>query len=200
MGKNDGKPRGKMSSYAFFVQTCREEHKKKHPGEQVVFAEFSKKCSEKWKAMSAKEKKRFEEMAEKDKVRFENEMASCQMAKGGRPMKRKRTKDPNAPKRSLSAFFFFCNEERGKVKAQFPSYGVGDIAKELGKRWEVCPNRPKFEQLAAKDKIRYEEEISAYRQGGSKKAKAEAPAAKKAADDDDEDEEEEEEEEDEESD
>jgi len=48
MGKA-GKPRGKMSSYAFFVQTCREEHKKKHPGEQVVFAEFSKKCSEKWK-------------------------------------------------------------------------------------------------------------------------------------------------------
>jgi len=48
MGK-DGKPRGKMSSYAFFVQTCREEHKKKHPGEQVVFAEFSKKCAEKWK-------------------------------------------------------------------------------------------------------------------------------------------------------
>jgi len=53
MGK-DGKPRGKMSSYAFFVQTCREEHKKKHPGEQVVFAEFSKKCSEKWKVFSTK--------------------------------------------------------------------------------------------------------------------------------------------------
>lgn len=48
MGK-DGKPRGKMSSYAFFVQTCREEHRKKHPGEQVVFVEFSKKCAEKWK-------------------------------------------------------------------------------------------------------------------------------------------------------
>jgi hypothetical protein len=32
MGKGDPKkPRGKMSSYAFFVQTCREEHKKKHP-------------------------------------------------------------------------------------------------------------------------------------------------------------------------
>ena len=49
MGKKDGKPRGVMTSYAFFVQTCREEHKKKHPGEQVVFAEFSKKCAEKWK-------------------------------------------------------------------------------------------------------------------------------------------------------
>lgn len=47
--KDDGKPRGRMSSYAFFVQTCREEHKKKHPGESVVFAEFTKKCAEKWK-------------------------------------------------------------------------------------------------------------------------------------------------------
>lgn len=55
----------------------------------------------KLQAMSAKEKKRFEEMAEKDKARYENEMANCQMAAGGRPMKRKKTKDPNAPKRSL---------------------------------------------------------------------------------------------------
>ena len=50
MGKAaTGKPKGRMSSYAFFVQTCREEHKKKHPGENVVFAEFTKKCAEKWK-------------------------------------------------------------------------------------------------------------------------------------------------------
>ena len=53
MGKpgKDGKPRGRMSAYAFFVQTCREEHKKKHPAEQVIFAEFSKKCAEKWKVI-----------------------------------------------------------------------------------------------------------------------------------------------------
>lgn len=56
-----------------------------------------------------------------------------------------------------SAFFFFCNEERPKVRAVYPSYGVGDIAKELGKRWEVCPNKPKFDSLAAKDKQRYEQ-------------------------------------------
>ena len=56
MGKKDGKPRGRMSAYAFFVQTCREEHKKKHPGESVVFAEFSKKCAEKWKVCKKKKK------------------------------------------------------------------------------------------------------------------------------------------------
>lgn len=52
MGKKDAKPRGRMSAYAYFVQTCREEHKKKHPNENVVFAEFSKKCAERWKVCS----------------------------------------------------------------------------------------------------------------------------------------------------
>lgn len=51
MGKDPTKPRGKMSSYAYFVQTCREEHKKKHPDTSVNFSEFSKKCSERWKVV-----------------------------------------------------------------------------------------------------------------------------------------------------
>jgi len=185
----DGKPRGRMSSYAFFVQTCREEHKKKHPGEQVVFAGFSRKCSEKWKAMIGKEKKRFEDMAEKDKQRYDQEMKTFQpggkVTKGG---KRKRTKDPNAPKRALSGFFFFCHDERPKVKAIHPSYGVGDIAKEMGKRWEVCQIKPKYEAMAQKDKARYEKEMAEYKSGGggAKKAK---PAAVVDDEDDDEDEE-----------
>ncbi|GBP12272.1 High mobility group protein DSP1, partial [Eumeta japonica] len=48
-GKLDAKPRGRMTAYAYFVQTCREEHKKKHPDETVIFAEFSRKCAERWK-------------------------------------------------------------------------------------------------------------------------------------------------------
>lgn len=48
-GGPDAKPRGRMTAYAFFVQTCREEHKKKHPEESVIFAEFSRKCAERWK-------------------------------------------------------------------------------------------------------------------------------------------------------
>ncbi|XDC50140.1 hypothetical protein R6Z07M_001322 [Ovis aries] len=75
MGKGDpNKPRGEMSSYAFFVQTCREEDKKKHPDCSVNFAAFSKKCSERWKTMSAKEKSKFEDMAKSDKARYDREM------------------------------------------------------------------------------------------------------------------------------
>lgn len=59
---------------------------------------------------------------------------------------------------SRSAFFWFSNDERGKVKAQNPEYGVGDIAKELGRRWaDADPEaRAKYEALADKDKSRYE--------------------------------------------
>ncbi|ENN80368.1 hypothetical protein YQE_03203, partial [Dendroctonus ponderosae] len=163
--KGDSKPRGRMTAYAFFVQTCREEHKKKHPEENVVFAEFSKKCAERWKTMLDKEKKRFHEMAETDKKRYDTEMQSYTPPKGEkqRGKKRKQIKDPNAPKRSLSAFFWFSNDERGKVKAQNPEYGVGDIAKELGRRWaDADPEvRSKFEALADKDKIRYEKALAA---------------------------------------
>jgi len=176
------KPRGRMTAYAFFVQTCREEHKKKHPDENVVFSEFSKKCAERWKTMSDKEKKRFQEMAERDKVRFDDEMRHYEPAdKGaGRGRKRKQVKDPNAPKRSLSAFFWFCNDERGNVKAAHPEYTVGDIAKDLGRQWGEVDEatKSKYEAMAEKDKARYERENNAYK----KKLKGEAE------DEDDEDE------------
>lgn len=194
MGKGDNKPRGRMSAYAFFVQTCREEHKKKHPDETVVFAEFSKRCAERWKTMSEKEKQRFHQMAEKDKKRYESEMANYKPAKGEKGKKRKRTKDPNAPKRSLSAFFWFSNDERPKVKESMPDATVGDIAKELGRRWNEVSSevRSKYEALAAKDKARYEKEVKAYK---VKKSKATAPSKGKKKDDSDEESGEEEEEE-----
>lgn len=91
--------------------------------------------------MLDKEKKRFHEMAEKDKQRYDMEMSNYVPPKGvvvGRGKKRKHVKDPNAPKRSLSAFFWFCHDERTKVKALNPEYGVGDIAKELGRKWSDC--------------------------------------------------------------
>ena len=53
MRKDHNKPKGKTSAYAFFVQTCREEHRKKNPEQSVNFAEFSKKCSERWKVRHA---------------------------------------------------------------------------------------------------------------------------------------------------
>ena len=99
MAKGDPKkPKGKMSAYAFFVQTCREEHKKKNPEVPVNFAEFSKKCSEMWKTIPGKEKSKFNEMAQADKVHCDPETKHHGPAKGGEK------EDSNAPKRPVWTF------------------------------------------------------------------------------------------------
>ncbi|XP_029304354.1 high mobility group protein B1a [Cottoperca gobio] len=194
MVKEEGKPRGKMSSYAYFVQTCREEHKKKHPEASVNFSEFSKKCSERWKPLTAKEKGKFEDLAKLDKVRYDREMLSYVPARGGG--KKKRFKDPNAPKRPPSAFFVFCAEFRPKVKGETPGLTIGDVAKRLGEMWNGTASEDKvpFEKKAAKLKEKYEKEVAAYRakgktgsSGAAPAAKAPAKAEKKKEDDDDDD-------------
>jgi hypothetical protein len=108
--------------------------------------------------MSEKEKKRFQEMADRDKNRYESEMQDYVPPMGEKGRGKKRAKDPNAPKRSLSAFFWFCNDERARIKGLNPEYRVGDVAKELGKLWgAIDPEvKRKYEAMAERDKARYE--------------------------------------------
>lgn len=128
--------------------------------------------------MSDKEKKRFQSLAEDDKKRYDREMKNYVPPKNGK--KRKRTKDPNAPKRALSAFFWFCKDERPVVRNETPDASVSDIAKELGKRWGLvsAETKKKYEAFANKDKARYEKESTAYKK---KNKPAPAPAKGKKA-------------------
>ncbi|CAI5793461.1 Hypothetical predicted protein [Podarcis lilfordi] len=139
IGKGDpNKPLGKMSSYTYFMQTCHKEHKKKHLDTSVNFSNFSKKCSEKWRTMSAKEKGKFENMAKGDKVHYDREMKSYIPPKGEKKKKEEEEEeeeeeeDPNAPKRPPSAFFLFCSEHHPKIKSDHPGLSIGDTAKKLG--------------------------------------------------------------------
>jgi len=199
--KDKAKPKGPMSAYACFVQVIREEHRRKHPEESIDFSEFSKKCGEKWKTMSAKERMRFEDMASVDKNRYQKEMTNFIANGGGGPgatvgkrgMKRKRVKDPNMPKRAWSAFFFFCDEFRPHIRKDNPDWKVGDVAKELGRRWENCTDKTKYEAQAAADRQRYENEITQFKAGTFvKKAKVDhncAPVAGDESEEGDDDEE-----------
>ncbi|XP_054569879.1 high mobility group protein B1-like [Eptesicus fuscus] len=189
-----------MSSHAFFVQTCQEDHnkKKKHPDVSVNFSEFSKKCSERWKTMSAKEEGKFEDMAKVDKACYEQEIKTYIPPKG----ETKKFKDPNAPKRPPSAFFLFCSEYRPKIKGEHPGLPIGDAAKKLGEMWNhtVSGDKQPYEK-AAKLKEKYKKKIAAYRAKGepdaAKKGVVKAEKSKKKEKEEDEEDEEEEEEKDE---
>jgi len=90
------------------------------------------------------------------------------MAKGSPKAKRaggKKTKDPNAPKRAMSAFFFWMQENRDKLKK--PGMGVADVAKAAGAEWGKMTDKAKWEKKAEEDKKRYEKESTAYKEGSS---------------------------------
>jgi len=78
--------------------------------------------------------------------------------------KGKKVKDPNAPKRALTAYFMFMADERKKVKEANPDFGVAQIAKELGSRWNNLEEsqKHKYNEQSAKDKARYEAEMKEY--------------------------------------
>ncbi|ELW47253.1 High mobility group protein B1 [Tupaia chinensis] len=182
-----------MSSNSFFEQTCRKEHKKKHPDASVNFSEFSKKGSERWKTMSAKQKGKFEDRAKVDKARYEREMKTYIPPKGET---KKKFKDPNAPKRPPSAFFLFCPEYHPKLKEGHPGLIIGDVAKKLGEMWgnAAADGKQPYEKKAAKLKEKYKEDIAAYRAKGKPDAtenrvvKAEESKKKKEEEEDEEDE------------
>ncbi|CAH7488200.1 AABR07009373.1 [Phodopus roborovskii] len=142
--------------------------------------------------------------AQKDKARYEREMKTYIPPPKGET--KKKFKDPNAPKRPLSAFFLFCSEYRPKIKGEHPGLSIGDVAKKLGEMWNntAADDKQPYEKKAAKLKEKYEKDIAAYRAKGKPDAvkkgvdKAEKSKKKKEEEDDEEDEEDEQEEEEEE--
>lgn len=75
--------------------------------------------------------------------------------------------DPNAPKRGLSAYMFFANEQRENVREENPGITFGQVGKLLGERWKALNDKQRapYEAKAAADKKRYEDEKQAYNVG-----------------------------------
>ncbi|GAA5822806.1 hypothetical protein JCM5353_003530 [Sporobolomyces roseus] len=96
----------------------------------------------------------------------------------------KAKKDPNAPKRPLSAYMHFSQAKRAEVKEENPDVTFGEIGKLLGAKWKEADadDRAPFEEKAKEDKARYEKEKADYEASGDAPAKPEKkkPVSKKA--------------------
>lgn len=92
-------------------------------------------------------------------------------APAGGKANQKAMKDPNAPKKPLSAYFLFSQEERLKVKAEYPDYSITEVAKELGRRWATIDPTLKqsYEQRYQESRRQYEQAMQAYKPQKKKK-------------------------------
>lgn len=81
-------------------------------------------------------------------------------------IKKKRTKDSNAPKKNLTAYMYFVKENRSRVAKQNQNATFGEIGGNVAREWRaISPeNKKKYEEKAAADKVRYQTEMATYNQ------------------------------------
>lgn len=137
----------------------------------------------------AERKKKKEEKAERQKKRSSEK----------KERKSKKTKLPGQPKRAMSAYFIWMNENRESIKEKHPGLSVTEFGKKAGEMWKglsdksvilICVShenrflkslhQQEWEKKAADDKKRYEAEMEKWKaEGGLEAMKAAKKAAKK---------------------
>jgi high mobility group protein B2 len=128
--------------------------------------------SAQYKALTDNQMKKWTKKAELDKLRYQEEMkhyVPMEDPTAGAGGKRKKAKkDPNAPKRNMSAYFLFSVHIRPTVKEENPEATFGDIARIISAKYkalDVDTDKKDWEAKAAVDKIRYQTQMEAYRAG-----------------------------------
>lgn len=83
----------------------------------------------------------------------------------------KKVKDPNAPKKSKSAYIFFCSDARKEIKESDPDMSATDVTREVSNRWNALKESTdeddietvnRYKEMAEEDKLRYKEEKANY--------------------------------------
>lgn len=145
---------------------------------------------EAWRNLDDKEKSRYEKMASTDKERYKDEMKDYSPPPATKE-KGKKKKDPNEPKRGMSSFMYFSNEVRPKIKKEHPEMSFGELGKKIGEMFrELSPEEKlKYEEMAKKDKARYQREIAAYKnkKSGNAGDEEDEDDVRREPDDDDDD-------------
>ncbi len=81
---------------------------------------------------------------------------------GGKVKKAKR--DPNAPKKGLSAFMLFSRDKRVELKAAKPEVTFSEMGKLLGLAWKELSEKQRavYTKKAEEDKLRYTSDLETY--------------------------------------
>ncbi|CAB9528317.1 group protein B1 [Seminavis robusta] len=164
--KDPDKPKRAMSAFFLYSQGNRSRVKEENPS--ASFGDVARTLAAQFKELPPGEKKKWEKKAAADKARYQEAMkhyVPTEDPTGGRKGK-KAKKDPNAPKRNMSAYFLYSVSARPTVKEENPEASFGDIARIISAQFKALTpkERSKWDQKAADDKVRYQREMEAYKE------------------------------------
>jgi len=135
---------------------------------------IAKLVSKAWKELSTEERNKWEEMARQDKHRFEVEK-SLYTGPWKMLAKKGSQKDPNAPKRPMSAFLAYSHAKRASVKVKNPELNNTEISRLLVRTWKEAPEEDKREYIEQESQLRqkYLSEIAVWRENKEREIKEE---------------------------
>lgn len=176
--KDPRAPKRSKSAYIFFAIDRREMVKGElGPGARV--GDIAKKTSQFWKALDDEERKKWEEVAKSDRERYQEEKAAYTgplLIPGDMSTSRKAKKDPNAPKRPLTAFLYFSQRMRPSIKEQNPEWRIAELSQELGRRWREMDEeaRKPYTSHEAEERKKYQVVNAKYKEEQGEKEKEKA--------------------------
>jgi len=163
--KDPNQPKGAKSAYIIYSSEHRDRINKENPG--LSFGDLQRIIGASYKNLGEDELAELQKKASQDKERHAREMKAYKPPKGEEKSggKKKKIKDPNAPKRPVTSFMLYSSGMRPIVKKEKPDIKFGEMGKLLGEKWrEISPvEKEKYEALANKDKERYNKEMAEYK-------------------------------------
>ena len=82
----------------------------------------------------------------------------------GPPVKFKKRKDPKAPKKPLTSYLYFCQDQRDCICKEYPDLKMTDLSKKFGELWKNLSDkkRQKYNEMSEADRDRYHSELEEY--------------------------------------
>jgi len=158
--KKDKGPKKPLSAYMLYSAAHRAEVKEKNKDSKPT--EVMKELGAMWKKASSDEKNKFEKLSEEDKERYR---ADCEKT-GFKPAKG--TGKVKQPKKPRSAYNLYSGERQNELKSTITAFI--ERTKAIAAEWKTlsADDKKKYEELAVKDKDRYEKDKEDFIAAGGK--------------------------------
>jgi len=169
-------PKKGKSSYNYYFQAMHDKMKSENP--EMTFGELSKRLGINFKNLSKEDRKPWEDLAKEDRRRaLESNIealvplsTTSSSSTANKPTAqaqkraRKEKRDPDLPKKNLTSYIYFSNSIREEMKQKNPEATFCELGKLMGIEFKKLnqDERKVFDELAAKDKKRYDEAMAEY--------------------------------------
>jgi len=167
-------PKRFKSAFIFFsVEKHPEIRKQLAAGTNSDVPNVAKLVSEAWRSLSPEDRSVWEKKAEDDKKRYELER-TMYTGPWKIPASKRAKKDPDAPKRPMSAFLAYSKKRRSEVKGENAHLSNTEVSKLLATKWKEAPEpeRQVFIEQEAGERQLYKVAIAKWRANQEEKLDA----------------------------